>query len=145
DSEATPEEFIQQMNKLGAGVHVWTLQGDERRDALKLKSTSWEKFADLYTGYKRVFESTQLDEGIKEDLTGKAPNRVKRELLEETLQKLGLYRESFSYGNATFKTVMTECAVEIIPASGNIRNFATMLGARLGVELRIDDEGFLSV
>lgn len=88
--------------------------------------------------------SKKLDEGIKEDLTGKAPNRVKRELLEATLRKLGLYRESFSYGNATFKTVMTECAVEIIPTSGNIRNFAKMLGARLGVELRIDDEGFLS-
>lgn len=85
-----------------------------------------------------------INEGIKEDLTGKAPNRIKRELLEATLQKLGLYRESFSYGNATFKTVMTECAVEIIPTSGNIRNFAKMLGARLGQELRIDDEGFLS-
>lgn len=89
-------------------------------------------------------ESTQIDEGIKEDLTGKAPNRVKRELLEATLRKLGLYRESFTYGNATFKTVMSECAVEIIPTSGNIRNFAKMLGARLGQELRIDDEGFLS-
>lgn len=81
---------------------------------------------------------------IKEDLTGKAPNRVKRELLEATLQKLGLYRESFTYGNATFKTTMSECSVEIVPTSGNIRNFAKMLGARLGQELRIDDEGFLS-
>lgn len=88
--------------------------------------------------------SKKLDEGLKEDLTGKAPNRIKRELLEVTLQKLGLARESFTYGNATFKTVVTECAVEIIPTSGNIRNFAKMLGARLGQELRIDDEGFLS-
>ena len=43
--------------------------------------------------------SKKLNEGIKEDLTGKTPNRVKRELLESTLRKLGLYRESFTYGN----------------------------------------------
>ena len=91
-----------------------------------------------------LVSGSSLNESIKEDLTGKAPNRVKRELLESTLRKLGLYRESFTYGNATFKTTMSECAVEIIPTSGNIRNFAKMLGARLGQELRIDDEGFLS-
>lgn len=144
EAKVKPSQFVSQMNILGAGVYTWSSAGDERKDALKLKSNDWEKFINLYTGYKHVFESTQIDEDIKEDLTGKAPNRVKRELLEATLQKLGLYRESFTYGNATFKTVMTECAVEIIPTSGNIRNFAKMLGARLGQELRIDDEGFLS-
>lgn len=115
---------------------------DARKPAI-LISKNPAGFKEALANAELLLES-QLDEGIKEDLTGKAPNRVKRELLEATLQKLGLYRESFSYGNATFKTVMTECAVEIIPTSGNIRNFAKMLGARLGVELRIDDEGFLS-
>lgn len=115
---------------------------DARKPAI-LISKNPAGFKEALADAELLLES-QLDEGIKEDLTGKAPNRVKRELLEATLQKLGLYRESFTYGNATFKTVMSECAVEIIPTSGNIRNFAKMLGARLGQELRIDDEGFLS-
>lgn len=117
---------------------------DARKPAI-LISKNPEGFKEALKDAELLMESfEELNEGIKEDLTGKAPNRVKRELLEATLQKLGLYRESFAYGNATFKTVMTECAVEIIPTSGNIRNFAKMLGARLGQELRIDDEGFLS-
>lgn len=115
---------------------------DARKPAI-LISKNPAGFKEALANAELLLES-QLDEGIKEDLTGKAPNRVKRELLEATLQKLGFARESFTYGNATFKTVMAECAVEIIPTSGNIRNFAKMLGARLGQELRIDDEGFLS-
>lgn len=84
----------------------------------------------------------EMNEGIKEDLTGKAPNRVTKKALTEAMR--GFNSAQFTYGNATFKTTMSECAVEIIPTSGNIRNFAKMLGARLGQELRIDDEGFLS-
>ena len=115
---------------------------DARKPAI-LISKNPAGFKEALANAELLLES-QLDEGIKEDLTGKAPNRVKRELLESTLRKLGLYRESFTYGNATFKTVVNECSVEIVPTTGNIRNFAKMLGARLGQELRIDDEGFLS-
>ena len=115
---------------------------DARKPAI-LISKNPAGFKEALADAELLLES-QLDEGIKEDLTGKAPNRVKRELLEATLKKLGLYRESFTYGNATFKTVVNECSVEIVPTTGNIRNFAKMLGARLGQELRIDDEGFLS-
>lgn len=115
---------------------------DARKPAI-LISKNPAGFKEALADAELLLES-QIDEGIKEDLTGKAPNRVKRELLEATLKKLGLYRESFTYGNTTFKTVVNECSVEIVPTTGNIRNFAKMLGARLGVELRIDDEGFLS-
>lgn len=145
DFDTSPEDVVNEfMSYVGISNWHYNIKKKDIKQALYLTFDINAIKAIGSVEVSSLNESTQIDEGIKEDLTGKAPNRVKRELLEATLQKLGLYRESFTYGNATFKTVMSECAVEIIPTSGNIRNFAKMLGARLGQELRIDDEGFLS-
>ena len=113
---------------------------DARKPAI-LISKNPAGFKEALANAELLLES-QLDEGIKEDLTGKAPNRVTKKALTEAMR--GFNSAQFTYGGAILNCVIKECAVEIFPSQGNVTNFAKMLGARLGQELRIDDEGFLS-
>lgn len=132
---AKPTEFLKYINDLGHGVYIWTLDKDERVPAIRLPGGFWGYFL-------KLFSTQELNEGIKEDLTGKAPNRVTKKALTEAMR--GFNSAQFTYGGAILNCVIKECAVEIFPSRGNVTNFAKMLGARLGQELRIDDEGFLS-